>query len=154
MFQGLGAVCTDSEWSANPDDCERRNLDDYFERNPVAGPAPAAPRTAADLKRLIQQNSGALYVWSANVGQSPELRIVKANPLTFTATPVAGDPGTYKITLASVTSLLPAIFQPKPAQSGTSNALPPASAASDFSSYLPYILLGGGALVVLSLLKK
>lgn len=154
MFQSLGAVCTDAEWNVNPDDCERRNLDDYYERNPViVGPA-VLPRTAADLKAKIQQAGGALYVWSANVNQSPELSIVKANPLTFTATPVAGDPGTYKITIATVSSLLPAVFRPKPAQPGTSNALPPASAASGLSGYLPYIVLGGGALFVLSMLKK
>lgn len=150
MFQGLGAVCTDAEWNVNPDDCERRNLEDYGSRDPmIIGPA-TLPRTAADLKAKIQQAGGALYVWSANVNQSPELNIVKANPLTFKATAVANDPGTYKITLSSSVSSLVSALSPKATTPAGTKPQP----TSDLSSYLPYIVLAGGALVLFSLLKR
>lgn len=158
MFQALGVACTDAEWSANPDACERRNLDDYYTANPVGGgvtvgvvgAAGPAPRTAADLKALVQKNGGALYVWSANVSQSPELNIVKANPLTFTATPVAGDPGTYKV------AVMPSLLRADPGSTPNRLTAPAAfnPSASALTGYLPYVLLAGGALVVLSMLKK
>lgn len=90
------------------------------------GPA-TLPKSAADLKAKIQANGGALYVWSADASKSPELQIVKANPGTFKAEAVTSDPGTYKITLAS---------------------------GFDLAQYAPYIVIGVGGVILLSILKK
>lgn len=94
---------------------------------PDSLPAGAAVKTAADLKALIAQNNGALFVWTSDASKSPELQIAKANPLTFKVEAVPSDPGTYKITLGAVSNL---------------------------GSYVPYIALGVGSIVILSMLKR
>jgi hypothetical protein len=90
-------------------------------------PAGSSPRTAADLKALIAQNGGALMVWTSDVNKSAELQIVKANPLSFKVTAIANDPGMYKITLAE---------------------------GSGLTGYVPYIVIGIGGILLLSILKK